>query len=183
MPHHVDAPPPRPAGQLGELPGGEQLVAFAGELVEALDDHGPGGHVDAERERFGGECQPYQTGLEQLLDRLLEHRDQPGVVGGDAVAQSLQPLFVAQDVQVVAVQVGASCLGELPDLLALPGVGEATPSRRHWETAASQPLREKMKYRAGSMPEPSSNSAMSARRGNLRRCPWCRYGGGFRPRG
>ena len=32
-------PPPRPPGELGELPGRETLMALAGELRELVDDH------------------------------------------------------------------------------------------------------------------------------------------------
>ena len=51
----VDAPAPGTAGELRVLPGGEELVALAGELRQVLDHDGARRHVDAERERLGGE--------------------------------------------------------------------------------------------------------------------------------
>ena len=56
-------------------------VSAAPELGEPLDHHGAGRHVDAQRQRLGGEDHLQQPGGEALLHRLAEGRDQPGVVG------------------------------------------------------------------------------------------------------
>ena len=59
-------------------------MLLAGELRELLDHHGARRHVDPDREGLGGEDDLDQTLDEARLDRLLERRDHPGVVGGDA---------------------------------------------------------------------------------------------------
>jgi hypothetical protein len=82
--HLVDAPPSGPPGELGVVAGGEELVTFTGELAQLLDDDRPGRHVDAEGQRLGGEHHADQALGEAGLDRLLERRDHPGMVGGDA---------------------------------------------------------------------------------------------------
>ncbi len=91
MPLDVDAAPPGPAGELGVLPRRQVGVGLAVPLVQPLDDHGPGRHVDAQRQGLGGEHGADQPGREQLLDHLLEGGQQPGVVRGDAPAQPGQP--------------------------------------------------------------------------------------------
>ena len=88
----VDAAPPGPPGELGVLPRRQVGVRLAVPLVEPLDHDGAGGHVDAQRERLGGEHGADQAGREQLLDDLLERRQQPGVVRRDAAAQPVEPV-------------------------------------------------------------------------------------------
>ena len=89
-------PPSRPSGQLGELARQQQLMALPGELGEPIDDHGPGRHVDPQRQGFGGEHQLDQTVTEQLFGDLFEGRYQPGMVGGYPLLQPRQPAVVAQ---------------------------------------------------------------------------------------
>ncbi len=115
----VDAPPARPAGQLGVLTRREELVAFAGELGQLLDHHRAGRHVDAERQRLGGEHRLDQAGGEAGFHRLLEGGHQPGVVGGVAGLQSGQPAGVVEHGQVVVGQGVHVLLGDGPDLAAL----------------------------------------------------------------
>ena len=74
---------------------------------ELLDDHRAGRHVDAERERLGGEHDLAQAAHEQLLDDLLERRQHAGVVGGDAAGQAVEEVVVAEHVQVLVGQVPA----------------------------------------------------------------------------
>ncbi len=78
----------------------------------SADDHGPGGHVDAQRQRVGGEDGAEQAGLEQLLDQHLELRQEPGVVHGDATRQeaSEQQADLAQ-IAIARTHVGQSGLG------------------------------------------------------------------------
>ena len=78
---------PGPAGQLGELRRGQESWRVAGELRELLDHDGAGRHVDAERQRLGGEHDLHQALDEALLDRLLNGGHHAGVVGGDAPAR------------------------------------------------------------------------------------------------
>ena len=68
----VDAAAACTSGQLGVLAGGDIYVGFAVVLGELLQDHGAGGHVDAQREGFGGEDQLNQALREEGFDDLLE---------------------------------------------------------------------------------------------------------------
>ena len=107
-PHHhgvpldVDAAAAGPAGELGVLPRRQVDVRLAVELDQPLQHHAPGRHVDAQRQRLGGEDRLDQAADEQLLDDLLERRQHAGVVGGQAALQPVEPLPVAQDRQVLA---------------------------------------------------------------------------------
>ncbi len=111
----VDAAPSGPAGELGVLAGGDVGVLLAVPLDELLQHHGARGHVDAERQRLGGEDRLDQPPDEQFLDDLLEGREHARVVGGDAPFQSFEPLVVAQDVQVLAGDGGGPLLDDLAD--------------------------------------------------------------------
>ena len=70
----VDAAPPGPAGELGVLPRRDVGVALAVPLHQPLEHDRAGRHVDAERQRLGGEHRLDQPAHEQLLDDLLEGR-------------------------------------------------------------------------------------------------------------
>ena len=120
----VDAAAARPAGELGVLAGGERDVGLAVPLVELLEHHGPRGHVDAEGEGLGGEHRLDQARGEQLLDDLLEDRQQPGVVGGDAAAQREHPVVVAEDGQVLVGEVGGAPGRDVLDDPRLVGRGQ-----------------------------------------------------------
>ncbi|MGX1121665.1 hypothetical protein RKD37_007028 [Streptomyces ambofaciens] len=124
----VDAAPAGPAGELGELAGGDVGVLLAVPLDELLQHDRAGGHVDAEGEGLGGEDGLHQTADEQLLDDLLEGGQHARVVGGDAALQPLQPLVVAQDVQVLAGDGGGALLDQGPH--PLPGALVVEPEAR-----------------------------------------------------
>ena len=68
----VDASPTGPAGELGVLPGRQELVVLARELGELLDDDRARRHVYPERQRLRCEHDLHQTFDEARLDRLLE---------------------------------------------------------------------------------------------------------------
>ena len=123
----VDAAPPGPPGQLGVLPRGQVRVGLAVPLVQLLDDHGPGRHVDAERQRLGREHRTDQAGREQLLDDLLERGQHPGVVRRDPAPQAVQPLAVAEHGQVLRRDVRGAALGGLLDHLGLFRRGQPQP--------------------------------------------------------
>ncbi len=84
VPHRVDPAPSGAAGELCVLPRREHLVAFALELHDVVDHHALGRHVDPERQRLRGEHDLDEPLLEQVLHGLLEQRQHPRVVGGDA---------------------------------------------------------------------------------------------------
>ena len=123
----VDAPAPGPPGELGVLAGGQLGVRLAVELDQPLEHDGAGGHVDAQREGLGGEDGPHQPADEQLLDGLLERRQQPRVVGGDPPLERLAPLPVAQHAQVGLRQVTGAALDD---------AGGSRRPRPRWSAAA-----------------------------------------------
>ena len=84
-------------------------------LGEALDHHRPCRHVDAERQRLGGEDHLQQPGREALLDRLAEQRHQAGVVGCHARLQALEPFVVSEHAQVLVAERLDPALGDLAD--------------------------------------------------------------------
>ncbi len=122
---------PGPPGELGVLPGREELVALAGELRELLDDHGAGRHVDPERERLGGEDDLHQPGGERLLDRLLHRRHHARVVRGEAGLERVEPRRHAEHGELVVGErrrcARRRCGGSRP---APRGVVSAHPRRR-----------------------------------------------------
>ena len=123
----VDAAPAGPPGELGELAGSEELVALAGPLRELVDHHRPGRHVDAERQRLGGEDRLHESGGEALLDRLLERRHHAGVVGGNAGFERREPTVVAEHREVLVGQPLHAAFGDGADLLAVLGGRQAHP--------------------------------------------------------
>ncbi len=97
----VDAAPPRTPRQLRVFAGRDVRVLLAVPLDELFQHHRAGGHVDAEGEGLRREHGLDQAAYEQFLDDLLEGRQHARVVGGDAALEALQPLVVAEDVQVL----------------------------------------------------------------------------------
>ena len=123
----VEAATARTPGELGVLPRRDVGVGLAVPLRQLLDDHGARGHVDAEREGLGGEDDLAQAADVELLDDLLERRQHPGVVGGDAAGQAVEEVVVAQHVQVVGREVLGGVLDEGEDLVPLLGGVEPHP--------------------------------------------------------
>ena len=115
------------AGELGVLPRRDVRVGLTVPLGELLDHHGARGHVDAQRQGLGGEDDLAQPADVELLHDLLEGRQHPCVVGRDAAREPVEEVVVAQDVQVVGVEVLGGVLDEGEDLVALLGRGEPHP--------------------------------------------------------
>lgn len=88
-------------------------------LHELFEHDRPRGHVDAQRERLGREHDLDQPADEQLLDRLLERGQQPGVVRRDAPFQGLTPLPVPEHGQVGLRQVARLLVDDPANLLGL----------------------------------------------------------------
>src|SRR3954453_3316867 len=123
----VDAAPPGPAGQLGVLPRREVDVRFAVPFDERLEDDAAGRHVDAEGERLRREDDLDETFAEQLLDDLLEHRQHPGMVRGDAALQRVGELAETEHREVVVRDVDDTRVEDVADAPTLRGFGEAQP--------------------------------------------------------
>ena len=121
----VDAAAPGPAGELGVLARGEERAGLARELRQPLDDDRAGRHVDAERQRLGGEHRLDQALDEAGLDRLLERRDHAGVVGREAHLERRRPAVVAEHVEVVVGEGRGALVDDGPD--ADPLVGRRQP--------------------------------------------------------
>ena len=119
--------PRRPARPVSwvDSPGVSSSGRSPCHLVSRSMATGPGGHVDPQRQRLGGEHHLDQALGEQLLDRLLEQRQHAGVVAGHPAAQRLGQGVVAERVQVGRVDRGHLELEELEDLGPLGVAGEA----------------------------------------------------------
>ncbi len=171
-PHHdgvaldVDAAAAGPAGELRVLPRRQVDVGLAVELHQPFEHDAAGRHVDAERQRLGGEDGLDQAPHEQLLDDLLEDRQHAGVMGGEPALEPVEPLPVAEHLQVVGRDRGGAGLRDLADLGAL--VRRRSAAGRPGGTAARRrrtPARLKMNRIAGSSPSRSRRSTTSARSG------------------
>ncbi len=122
---------PGPARQLGVLPRRDRHARLAVELLELLEHHGSRRHVDSQREGLGREDELDQLEPEQLLDDLLERRQHPGVVGGDAALEALEPLPVAEHGQILVAQRAAAFVDDRADLVALALLGQAHAGPQH----------------------------------------------------
>ncbi len=126
----VDAAPPRATGQLRVLPRRDGDTRLAVELLELLQHHGAGRHVDAERERLGGEDHLDELAAEELFDDLLERREEPGVVRRDAPLEVLTPLPEVQDREILVLERVGQFLHHAADLGAFLREVSRTSARR-----------------------------------------------------
>ena len=83
-------------------------MSLTGELRQLLDHDGAGGHVDAQRERLGGEHDLHETLDEAGFDRLFERRYETGVVWGDPGLEPREPTGVAEHGEVGVVDAAQS---------------------------------------------------------------------------
>ena len=127
----VEPTPSRPTRELEVLARGQGGTPGTAVLGEPLDDHRTCRHVDAQREGLGGEDHLQQAGGETLLHRLAEHRDEAGVVGGDASLEPFKPFVEAEGPEVLVAQRRRATLSDGPDGGPLPRVGEAHPVAHH----------------------------------------------------
>ena len=104
----VDAAAAGASGQLGVLPRRQVGMRLAVELGQPLEDDRARRHVDSQRERLGREDRLDQPADEQLLDGLLERRDEPGVVRGEPAAQPVAPVPVAEHLEILGREVRSS---------------------------------------------------------------------------
>ena len=104
-------------------------MALPGELRQLLDDDRPRGHVDAERQGLGGKHHLDQAGGEARLDRLLEGRDQAGVVGGVTRLHPGQPGSVVEDAEILVGEPFDVGLCDGPDLATLVDGGQPLAPR------------------------------------------------------
>ena len=111
--------------------GRQQAAAGAVELQHLADDDRARGHVDAQRERVGGEDGAQLARLEQLFDQQLDLRQQARVVDGDAARQeaSEQQRDLAQ-LAVGRREVGQPALGFADELGGVRAPGAARRSSR-----------------------------------------------------
>mmetsp|Transcript_20675 Transcript_20675/g.66543 ORF Transcript_20675/g.66543 Transcript_20675/m.66543 type:complete len:612 (-) Transcript_20675:398-2233(-) len=92
-PSRVEPPPARAAAHLDVLARGEVPEGGAVELGQLGEDDGLGGHVEAHGEGLGREEELDEPLLEEDLDELLEQRQEPRVVDGDAPLEQRQHLL------------------------------------------------------------------------------------------
>jgi hypothetical protein len=124
MPLDVDAPAAGAPGELGVLARRHIGMCLTVELRQPLQHYRAGRHVDAQRQRLGGEHGADEAAYEQFLDGLLERRDQPSVVRCDAAAQRVAPFPVAEHLEVLRCDAGRLLVDDAVDLVALVLVGE-----------------------------------------------------------
>jgi hypothetical protein len=127
----VDAAAAGAAGQLRVLARGERHAGLAVELLQLLEHDRARRHVDAEGQRLRGEDGLHQLLLEELLDDLLERRQEARVVGRDAALQALEPLVVAEDGEVGVQEGAAALLDDGADLVTLVLFREVDARAQH----------------------------------------------------
>ena len=120
----VDAASARTARHLRVLPGREVDVRLAVVLDQLLQDHGARGHVDAQRQRLGGEDDLDQAAIEELFDDVAESREHPRVVCGESADHRSAPAPEAEHFEVLGRDVGDPGVDDGGDLLLLGHVGE-----------------------------------------------------------
>ena len=119
VPLDVDAATPGAAGELRVLPGRDRDARLAVELLELFQHDRPGGHVDAQGKRLGGEHDLHELALEQVLHDFLERGKQSGMVRGHAPLEVVKPLPVPENGEVLVVQRARALLHDGADLGAL----------------------------------------------------------------
>ena len=172
MPEHhrvtldVDAASAGPPGELRVLPRRQRHVLLAVELHQPLQHHRAGRHVDAQCQGLGGEHRPDQAGGEQLLDRVPEYRQHPGVMGRQrraaappATRSSRAPPGRSPSRSPQRWSITSAIWARSSSVVS------RSDERRHCWTAASQPTRENTKVIAGSSPSASSDAITSGRDG------------------
>src|SRR5680860_1256006 len=82
----IHATAPSPARHLLELVGNQRPPLPSIPLAHAADDDRTGRHVDTEGEGVRGEHNLHQSPAEQHLDKLLEYRQETGMMKADALA-------------------------------------------------------------------------------------------------
>jgi hypothetical protein len=112
---------------LGVLPRGDRHPGFAVELFQLLQNDGSGRHVDTQGERLGGEHGLDQLAPEQFLDDLLERGKHAGVVRRHAALQSIEPLPVTENGEVLVGDRAAALFDVGADLVAFVLLGQPHP--------------------------------------------------------
>ena len=130
MPLRVDAASPGSSGQLGVLARAQGGVGRPVPLAQGFQDHGAGGHIDAEGQSLGGVDDLDQARAEELLDGLLEDGEKTGVVGGHAPLQGVRPAVEPQHAQVCCGDLGHVPVDDLTDPSRL-GVGGQADAGAH----------------------------------------------------
>ena len=123
----IDAAPTRTTGQLRVLPRCEICVLLAVELGQLFQNDRAGGHVDTQRQGFGGEAHLEQPPREQILHDVPERGQHAGVVGRKTAGQRPAPLAESENVEVFLGQVGHALIDRAEDLFAIGLGGEIHP--------------------------------------------------------
>ena len=100
-------------------------------LAKRLQDHRARRHVDAQRQSLGGVDDLDQSRAEELLNRLLEHRQQPRVMRGNTALQGVGPEAEAEDPQVTGRYVCSAPFNHLTDPGGLRLRGQVDPGTHH----------------------------------------------------
>ena len=97
----VDATSAGSPCELRVFPRGEIDMRLTIPFDEALQHDRLRGHIDTQSECLSGKDCLDQSALEKGLDRLLEYRQQPGVVSGDPSLKCVEPGIEPQGAKVL----------------------------------------------------------------------------------
>ena len=115
----VDAASSCSTRELRVLPRRDFRVCLTVPLRQPLEHHRSRRHVDAESQGFGSEHGLQEALLEEVLDDLLEARDQTRVMCGDPALQCREPFLVAEREQIVTGKVARTLLRIFGDVSTL----------------------------------------------------------------
>ena len=127
MPLRVDAASAGSSGQLGVLARAQGRVGRPVPLAQGLQDHGAGGHIDAEGQSLGGVDDLDQARAEELLNGFLEDGKKAGVMGGHALLQGMRPAVESQHAQICCGDLAHVPVDDLTDSGRLGISGQADP--------------------------------------------------------
>ena len=131
VPEVVHATPSGATGQLRVLPRRQERVMVAGELRQLLDHHRLGRHVDADRQRLGGEDHLHQTLHETGLDHFLERRNHAGVVGRDSGLELTEERAVAEHREIGWIDRAQPGVDDLANPIAFGATGQPGTGSHH----------------------------------------------------
>jgi len=115
----VDTPPTSASGELGVFPSSNRNAGFAIELIELLQHHRACGHIDSQRQGFGGKDNFQKFSAEELFHHFLKHGQHSGMVSRYTAENSIKPFVVPQHVAIIVIESFAPILDKIENLVPL----------------------------------------------------------------